>query len=297
MSRGDRVGATGRTSHEAAPPAADAERADPAHARLHHRDPGRRSGGAGAGRDRPGPQEDHIFVVALLAVVYVSWQHGFGPGIACLGVAVVGYAYFFVPPRHTFVRARGSATSWRSRCSSSAGWRARLWARRSGTAQRRARVALATAVARREETGVGSRPAAGGGSGPPAARNGTRRRAARNGRGLARLNAFLDNAPLGIAFFDPDLRYVRINAYLAAANGKPVEEHTGRHADRSSPRLPAGGGRSVPAHRRSRRCGRSPLRSAGPTRGAGGDADLAGDRVPGARAGRRTRRRGSSPRT
>ena len=45
---------------------------------------------------------DHIFVVALLAVVYVSWQCGFGPGIACLIIGVGGYTYFFVSPRGTF---------------------------------------------------------------------------------------------------------------------------------------------------------------------------------------------------
>src|SRR5258708_38755840 len=38
---------------------------------------------------------------------------------------------------------------------------------------------------------------------------------------LAVIDAFFENAPIGIAFFDPELRYLRINEHLAAANGKP----------------------------------------------------------------------------
>ena len=47
-------------------------------------------------------QYDQVFVVALLAVVYVSWQCGFGPGIVCLVVSLVGYVYFFSPPHGEF---------------------------------------------------------------------------------------------------------------------------------------------------------------------------------------------------
>lgn len=47
---------------------------------------------------------DHVFVVSLLAVVFVSWQHGFKPGLVCLGVSMVGFLYFFVSsPRYSFV--------------------------------------------------------------------------------------------------------------------------------------------------------------------------------------------------
>jgi len=35
-------------------------------------------------------------------------------------------------------------------------------------------------------------------------------------------------APLGVAFLDRDLRYLRVNDVLAAANGLPADEHTGR---------------------------------------------------------------------
>jgi PAS domain S-box-containing protein len=56
---------------------------------------------------------------------------------------------------------------------------------------------------------------------------------------LALLDAFLSNAPIGIAFFDPDLRYLRINHHLAAANGKPMAEHLGKPIYEAVPTMPA----------------------------------------------------------
>ena len=37
-----------------------------------------------------------------------------------------------------------------------------------------------------------------------------------------------DSAPIGLAFFSRDYRYLRINDELAAINGVPVEDHIGR---------------------------------------------------------------------
>jgi PAS domain S-box-containing protein len=45
---------------------------------------------------------------------------------------------------------------------------------------------------------------------------------------LALLDLLILRAPIGIALLDRDLRYVRINDNLAAANGLPVEAHLGR---------------------------------------------------------------------
>jgi PAS domain S-box-containing protein len=42
------------------------------------------------------------------------------------------------------------------------------------------------------------------------------------------LNALLASAPIGIAFFDRDLRYIHANEALAATNGIPLNEHIGR---------------------------------------------------------------------
>ncbi|WP_223641323.1 ATP-binding protein [Corallococcus sp. EGB] len=57
-----------------------------------------------------------------------------------------------------------------------------------------------------------------------------REHAARNEaeRSLALLDSLLDAAPVGIAFLDPDLRYLRINGMLARLNNKAVEAHRGR---------------------------------------------------------------------
>jgi len=51
---------------------------------------------------------------------------------------------------------------------------------------------------------------------------------ARLAQQVAELNALYDSAPIGLAFFDRDYRYVRINRELAGINGVPVEEHAGR---------------------------------------------------------------------
>jgi PAS domain S-box-containing protein len=47
-------------------------------------------------------------------------------------------------------------------------------------------------------------------------------------RDAAELDALLTAAPVGIAFWDRELRYVRVNDALAAHHGKPVEDHLGR---------------------------------------------------------------------
>src|SRR3989442_12679608 len=45
------------------------------------------------------------------------------------------------------------------------------------------------------------------------------------------LDAAADRAPVGIAVVDTDLRYVQVNAALAAINGLAPEEHVGRRVD------------------------------------------------------------------
>jgi PAS domain S-box-containing protein len=47
-------------------------------------------------------------------------------------------------------------------------------------------------------------------------------------RSLALLDTLFSTAPVGLAFFDAELRYTRINAALASINGLSVEEHLGR---------------------------------------------------------------------
>jgi PAS domain S-box-containing protein len=44
----------------------------------------------------------------------------------------------------------------------------------------------------------------------------------------AQLEALFQSAPVGLAFWDRDLRFVRLNRWLAEVNGLPVEAHLGR---------------------------------------------------------------------
>ena len=45
---------------------------------------------------------------------------------------------------------------------------------------------------------------------------------------LALLDSMLANAPIGFAFFDRNLRYVRVNQFLADMNQVPMDQHLGR---------------------------------------------------------------------
>jgi PAS domain S-box-containing protein len=54
---------------------------------------------------------------------------------------------------------------------------------------------------------------------------------------LALLDTLQSNAPVGFAFVDRDFRYVRINAALAAINGRSPAEHLGRTVAESVPLL------------------------------------------------------------
>jgi PAS domain S-box-containing protein len=56
-------------------------------------------------------------------------------------------------------------------------------------------------------------------------------------RALAKLESLLAASPLGIAFLDRDLRYLRINESMAALNGRPAAEHIGRHVRDILPQL------------------------------------------------------------
>lgn len=55
-----------------------------------------------------------------------------------------------------------------------------------------------------------------------------KRTASERERTLAKLESLLAASPVGIAFVDRELRYLRINDALAAMNGRPVADHIGR---------------------------------------------------------------------
>jgi PAS domain S-box-containing protein len=96
---------------------------------------------------------DHAFVLAILAVVYVSWQCGFGPGVVTLLVSMTGIVYFFVQPKESFVVERLSdqvAVAAFFFC----GVTCAALGHAQRVAHRRARGALADALSREEALGV-----------------------------------------------------------------------------------------------------------------------------------------------
>jgi PAS domain S-box-containing protein len=54
---------------------------------------------------------------------------------------------------------------------------------------------------------------------------------------MALLDALFENAPVGLALLDREMRYVRVNAQLAATNGVPTEQHVGRSLWEVVPRI------------------------------------------------------------
>jgi PAS domain S-box-containing protein len=54
---------------------------------------------------------------------------------------------------------------------------------------------------------------------------------------LAVLDGFFTQSPIGMAVYDSELRFVRLNQALARINGLPVEEHLGRRIDAVLPGL------------------------------------------------------------
>jgi PAS domain S-box-containing protein len=61
----------------------------------------------------------------------------------------------------------------------------------------------------------------------------------RQGDTLALLDALLDYAPVGFAFFDREHRFVRVNEFLAGANGRSAESYQGRLLREEAPSLAA----------------------------------------------------------
>jgi PAS domain S-box-containing protein len=54
---------------------------------------------------------------------------------------------------------------------------------------------------------------------------------------IARLDALLDHAPIGVALFDSDLRFIALNDTVSAIDGIPKEEHLGRTLPELLPQL------------------------------------------------------------
>src|SRR5258706_11032676 len=92
------------------------------------------------------------------------------------------------------------------------------------------------------------------------------------------LDTVLSRAPVGFAFIDSELRYVRVNAHFAAVNGVPVEAHLGRTVREVVPDIATA---VEPLLRRGREAGETRLGLGG---GGGGPAAPPGPPTRGGRA-------------
>src|SRR4051812_12485045 len=59
----------------------------------------------------------------------------------------------------------------------------------------------------------------------------------RSAEARALLDTLIDQAPIGVGFFDREGRYVRVNDALAALNGVPAADHIGRRVDEVLPEI------------------------------------------------------------
>ncbi len=67
-----------------------------------------------------------------------------------------------------------------------------------------------------------------------------RQKVADSDRLLDKIISIYKEAPIGLCYFDKDLRFLHINDWLAAINGMPVEEHLGRTISEVVPEVAAG---------------------------------------------------------
>jgi PAS domain S-box-containing protein len=68
---------------------------------------------------------------------------------------------------------------------------------------------------------------------------------ARRDAALAELDGIFEHVPIGLALFDDELRYTRVNDWLAGMNGVPAAGHIGRRVDELLPGIPAEVGADV----------------------------------------------------
>ena len=159
---------------------------------------------------------DFVPLVTLYgAVALAVWQGGWLPGVAA---AVIGYLasdYLFIEPRYTLGLASlkdfMAFSLYFTVCALIIGLGEDM--RRSRRRAERARAELEREIALRRDV------------------------EAERAVALARLDGLVDNAPAGIALFDRELRYVRVNDHAAIADGVSADQHVGKTVDEIAPAL------------------------------------------------------------
>jgi len=144
--------------------------------------------------------------VCLLVVVFMAWFGGFGPGCVALTISAVLNTYLFVEPRYHFI-----VRNLESQLGLGFFLFSGLGVLVIGEVQRRTRARLVRKMAQLEATQAE-----------------LRQQTQRTEAALAQLNAFVRNAPYGLAFFDHELRFLQVNQTFASANGPTIEQHLGR---------------------------------------------------------------------
>jgi PAS domain S-box-containing protein len=153
-------------------------------------------------------EDSYPYIVAFLAVIFVAWEAGFGPTVLCTVVVGLATDLILVPPRgELFTGGLPERVGLGLFLFSGVG------AGVLGESQRQARVRAERALAE------------------------ARDRQVELDRQRAVLDTLFDTSPAGLALFDGDLRYVRVNAALAALDGPPPAAHVGRTVAEAAPGL------------------------------------------------------------
>jgi len=148
----------------------------------------------------------HSYSLCLLGVTLVSWYGGFRPGIVCTLISGLLATYLFVEPRYTFaLKDTNQVLGFGLFLVCSVGVAVLGEAQR--TTRNRLNQKIVELIAATDTIGSEAR---------------------KSDEVLSILDAFVRNAPYGIAYFDSELRYIRVNETFAKVNGKPVEDHIGR---------------------------------------------------------------------
>ena len=179
----------------------------------------------------PWLENKHPFHLLLIAVVAAAWRSGFGPAVVATVATALAAMLLFLPPRWQLAVADDSDRIGLGLYVLS-GFAIGLLGEGQISSRRRALAALrATEQRERQLAAEVDRRLD--------AEDELRKATARTAEALNLIEACVANAPVGLAFFDRDLRFVRVNDYLAAGNGLPVAEHIGRTLGEVLPNFPA----------------------------------------------------------
>ena len=169
---------------------------------------------------------DHAFVVPLLAVVFVAWHSGFWPSVVTLILCMVAMIFFFLEPRQSFIVAKLSDQLAVGFFLFAGVGCASLGQSQLNQSRRAARLLFTAESKQRELEAITQQ---------------LKQSQRQTAETLAQLDMFVMNAPLGMAFFDREMRLLRINKHLADANDLPVEVHLGKPFDELLADLPLEG--------------------------------------------------------